>query len=126
MLREGFVGVAARVPTRPTLIYNGQCGFCLKWVARVERWDRDREIRLLPLQDAEAELISGRSRDALHEAVHFVRPDGAVFAGARAARELFRYLRGGWPIFAALHVPGAMFLAARAYSWVARTWGPVR
>lgn len=125
MLSEGFVGVAARAPERPTLIYNDRCRFCLKWAERVKRWDRARRIRLVPLRDPEAELISGRSRDLLHEAVHLVTPDGAVFAGARAARELFRYLRGGWPLFAVLHLPGAMLVAAKVYRWVARTWGPV-
>jgi predicted DCC family thiol-disulfide oxidoreductase YuxK len=110
----------------PVLIYDASCGFCRRWVARLKRWDRRDRVRLLPLQDADAPALAGRPRDQLQRAAHLVRPDGAVFAGAHAARELCAYLPGGWLPKALFAVPGVMPVAERAYAWIARRWGPVR
>ncbi|UCF40103.1 MAG: DUF393 domain-containing protein [Gemmatimonadota bacterium] len=125
MLIAGEVGHAPYKPARPTLIYDGSCGFCSRWVKRMKRLDRDDLIWLLPLQDARATELSGQPRDRLAQAAHFVRPDGAVFAGAAAAREAFRYLSGGRLVDLVAAVPGLMPLAERVYAWVARRWGPV-
>ena len=114
-----------RRPPAPTLIYDASCGFCRRWAARLKRWDRRGRVRLLPLQDPAAPGLAQRRREELERAVHLVRPDGAVFAGAAAAREVLAYLPGGSLLRAALALPGVMPLAERAYGWVARTWGPV-
>jgi predicted DCC family thiol-disulfide oxidoreductase YuxK len=110
----------------PTLIYDARCRFCRRWVARLKRWDRHDRIRLLPLQDPAAPALAGRPREVLQQAVHLVREDGLVFAGAWAAREAFAYLPGGWLLRALARLPGVMAAAERGYRWVARTWGPVR
>lgn len=113
-------------PPAPILIYDANCGFCRRWVARLKRWDRQDRIRLLPLQDPTAPALARRPREELERAAHLVRPDGAVFAGAPAAREVFAYLPAGWLPRALLALPGVLRLAERAYRWVARTWGPVK
>ncbi len=113
-------------PPAPTLIYDAGCGFCRRWVARLKRWDRRNRVHILPLQDPGSPALARRPREELARAVHLVRPDGAVFAGAWAARELLGYLPGGWLPGALLRLPGAMAVAERVYRWVARTWGPVR
>jgi predicted DCC family thiol-disulfide oxidoreductase YuxK len=115
-----------RGPQGPVLIYDARCGFCRRWVARLKRWDRRDRLRLLPLQDPDAPALAGRPRDELQRAAHLVRPDGAVFAGAQAARELCGYLPGGWLPKALFAVPGVLPVAERAYGWIARRWGPVR
>jgi predicted DCC family thiol-disulfide oxidoreductase YuxK len=109
----------------PTLIYDASCTFCRRWVTRLKRWDRRDRLRLLPLQDPAAPALARRPREELERAAHLVGPDGEVFAGAAAAREVFAYLPGGWLPRAVLAVPGVMPLAERVYAWVARTWGPV-
>lgn len=108
------------------MIFDGSCGFCRKWVQRVQRWDRGQRLAYLPYQDAAAPDVAGRSRDALAQAAHLVRPDGEVFAGAAAARELLRYLPGGGAARAVLWLPGVMGVAERVYAWIARNWGPVQ
>ena len=116
----------ARDAPGPVLIYDASCGFCRRWVGRLKRWDRHDRVRLLPLQDPSASALAGRPRHELERAAHLLRPDGAVFAGARAARELCRYLPGGWLPKAFFAIPGVMPAAERVYAWIARRWGPVR
>ncbi len=125
MLSEGRVGRTERPPTKPTLIYDGNCDFCDRWVRRMMRWDRRNSVRYIPLQDTRAQAVSGRSRWELEQAAHLVCPDATVLAGAAAVRELLAYLPGGWIPRAILSTPGAMPLAAKAYAWLAREYGPV-
>lgn len=124
MLIAGRVG-QARPRERPLLIYDDRCDFCRRWVARLARWDRRQRIVLVSLWDQEAPALSGRPRAALREAIHVVRSDGAVFAGAAAAREAVGLLPGGAIVRWAARVPGVMPLAERAYRWIARRYGPV-
>ena len=125
MLVAGRVGTAPGPPRRPTLIFDGDCGFCRRWVRRLRRLDRADALEYLPLQVPSAVEVSACSRERLRQAVHFVRADGAVHAGASAVREAFRYLQGGRIVRSVLGVPGMMPLAERIYAWVARRWGPV-
>jgi predicted DCC family thiol-disulfide oxidoreductase YuxK len=118
--------LTVEVARGPVLIYDAQCQFCRRWVARLKRWDRNDRIRLLPLQDPAAPAVAGRPREVLQQAAHLVRADGAVFAGARAAREALAYLPAGWLLRGLARLPGVMALADRGYRWVARIWGPVR
>ncbi len=104
-----------------TLIYDGQCGFCRRWVGAVRRWDRRARVRAVPFQDGTAwQGMPGLERAALEEAVHLVAPEGRVYAGAAAARPLLALLPGGRVLAAPLVLPGAERLAGTVYHWVAR------
>ncbi len=104
---------------------DGSCGFCRKWVTLAKKLDRRNAVRFLPFQDGDAPVVSGQERNSLEQAAHLVRPDGAVFAGAAALREFFRYVPGGLVVRGMLGIPGVMALAERVYAWVAKSWGPV-
>lgn len=91
----------------------------------MKRRDRDDVVRLLPLEDATASTLTGQPVERLRRAVHFVRSDGSVFAGAAAAREVLVLLPGLSGIRVMAGVPGVMPLAEKVYAWVARRWGPV-
>ena len=125
VLSAGRVAESTCPPLQPTLIYDGGCGFCRKWVERARIMDRRHAVKIVPLQDAGASVVAGRPAAALRRAVHLVRPDGAVFAGAAAAREFFRYVPGGWLVRAIGVIPGIMPVAERTYEFVAKRWGPV-
>lgn len=70
-----------------TLLYDGDCGLCIataRWLGEQVPASR---LALLPLQQVDldrhvAELVADRD---LAETLHFVRSDGAVLTGARAA-----------------------------------------
>lgn len=97
----------------------------MRWVRRLAALDRAGRLDLVPLQDPRAPLLTGQPPTALRTAVHLVRSDGNVFAGAAAVREAFRYLRGGRIVRGMLSIPGAMPVAERLYGWIARRFGPV-
>lgn len=103
----------------PTIIYDAGCDFCCWWAEWFRRGSRSR-VRLLPLQDPEAEEVAGRSGTELLQAMHFVRPDGAVFAGSGAVREALGQLSWGWVLRGAMTIPGSRLVADYVYAWVAR------
>lgn len=103
----------------PVLIYDDHCPFCRRWVARFERWNRHQTVRSIPLDDAWAGTVSGKTRAELERAMHFVTTDGRVFAGAGAVQELLRFVPWGWLPRAALSLPGFMPVAERIYGLVA-------
>ena len=101
----------ASPPPRPLLIFDGDCGFCRRWVARWQRATAE-AVDYLPFQDESvAKNYPEIPREAFAKSVHLLLPDGAVHAGADA---VFRSLAAGgaerwllWcyckiPIFAAL------------------------
>ena len=92
----------------------------------LKRWDRADAIQALSLHDPRASGIARRPRSELQRAAHLVRPDGQVFAGAAAVRELCAFLPMGWLPGMVLRIPGVLPVAERLYAWIARTWGPVR
>lgn len=107
------------LPASPTLIYDGECGFCRDTVDRVRRWDREQVLRFVPFQDTAAVGPFGIELPALAAAMHLVLPDGGVYAGADAVPELLRRLPGKrWmaPVFA---VPGVLPIARRVYAFIA-------
>lgn len=106
-------------PERPTLIYDGECGFCRESVARLRRWDPEQRIAVVPFQDREVPARFGIALPALAAAMHLVLPDGRVFAGADAVPELGRLLPGKRWLTWLFAVPGVRPVARRVYAWIA-------
>jgi predicted DCC family thiol-disulfide oxidoreductase YuxK len=70
-----------------TLLYDADCGLCVATVTWLGRLVPASLLGLLPLQQVQcdpsiAAAVEGRN---LAEQLHFVRSDGAVLTGARAA-----------------------------------------
>jgi len=107
---------------RPTLIYDGECGFCRRSVDLLRRWDREQRIALVPFQDQARVAAFGIPLPALAAAMHLVLPppDSRVLAGADAVPELLRRLPGKRWLAWGFHIPGVPLLARRLYGWIAR------
>jgi predicted DCC family thiol-disulfide oxidoreductase YuxK len=103
----------------PTVIYDGECGFCRQSVELLQRWDREHVLRFVPFQDAAAVARFGIALPALAAALHLVFPDGRVYAGADAAPELLRLLPGKRWLAPWFRVPGVLPLARRVYARIA-------
>ncbi len=101
-----------------TLIYDGECEFCRRWVDRIRARDRHARLQYVAFQDPEAASF-GVPPEALTTAMHLVREDGAVFAGAAAVPQILNVLPGGWAVSWMFAIPGVLWVAHRVYGWVA-------
>ncbi|MDB6032152.1 MAG: hypothetical protein JWM16_2490 [Verrucomicrobiales bacterium] len=114
----GVVGNVERRPARPVMIYDGDCHFCKKWVARW-RQATGGKVDYIPLQGPEKdERFPEIPRAHLEAAVHLVEPDGSVYRGAEA---VFRALaiRSSWPLRAYQSMPGVQQTTEAGYRFVA-------
>jgi predicted DCC family thiol-disulfide oxidoreductase YuxK len=110
-----------------TLIYDGTCGFCRRWIERVRRWDRGGRIVTLPYQAPDLETRFPQvSRAECAQRIHLVLPGGEVYRGAAAGREVLRRLPGGWLWTLPFHLPGAASVAEHVYVWITYRWGPLK
>ena len=103
----------------PTLIYDGECGFCRQAVERLRRWDREHRLRYVPFQDESEVARFGIALPALAAAMHLVLPDGRVYAGADAVPELGKLLPGKRWWAWGFAVPGVRHVARRVYRRIA-------
>jgi predicted DCC family thiol-disulfide oxidoreductase YuxK len=81
------------------VIYDGTCGVCARFIARLERLDRRKSLELIPSQGAGVhERFPWIPPAAFDESIQVVRiADGKTWANADALEELLNILpRGRW------------------------------
>ena len=104
-----------------TLVYDGQCRVCSRFVAALQVWDRDHRIDAVPSQTpgirARFPHIAPHAFDA---AVQLIATDGATWAGAAALEQLLTILPKGRWIAWIFSIPFARVVTARSYRWFAR------
>jgi predicted DCC family thiol-disulfide oxidoreductase YuxK len=109
-------------PTRPLLIYDGDCRFCQVWVDHWRALTGDR------VDYAASQAVGSQHPDipqeAFARAVQLVMPDGTVTSGAEAVFRALRYApRRGWLLWLYQHVPGFAPVSEGIYRLVARSRG---
>lgn len=108
-----------RPPEKPLLVYDGDCAFCRRWVARWESRTGDR-ITYATFQKIGSHYPE-IPKEAFEKAVQLILPDGEVLSGAEA---VFRTLAVGagkkWPLWGYRYLPGAAWVAEWFYQKVAR------
>lgn len=108
-------------PESSTVVYDGDCSFCKVWVERLNRWDHEDMLNLLPLQESSAGKLTGRSAEQLGHSMHFVKTDGTMYTGAAAVREALFYTRWKYMVKMLASVPGTMLIAEAIYGRVAES-----
>ncbi len=103
---------------RWTVLYDADCGFCRTALAAILSADRDRRLRPVALDTAEAgRLLHDLTTEQREASWHLVSPAGHRESAGAAAPPLLRLLPGGALPAAALAT--APVLTERAYQWVA-------
>lgn len=103
------------------VLYDGQCAFCQRQVARLNRWDRLGRFAYAELHDPELGQRFPQLRDVNPErGVRLVDSSGRVWVGAAAVREILRRLPQGRWVTWLFWLPGGERAAEVAYDWVAR------
>lgn len=103
---------------RPLLIYDGDCGFCRRWIARWKRVTRER------VGYCEFQQLGGRFPEIPHaafaQAVQLIELDGRVLSGADAVVRLLDLApRRRWLPRFLRALPGFMPVARAAYRFIA-------
>ena len=79
-------------PPKPLLVFDGDCGFCRRWIARWKRATGE-AVDYQPFQDdAVTRQYPEIPRADFEHSVHLILPDGSVYRGADA---VFRSLAAG-------------------------------
>jgi predicted DCC family thiol-disulfide oxidoreductase YuxK len=87
---------------RAIVLYDGDCGFCRWWLAKLLAWDRRGALRPVPLQDPEADrLLAGIDERERMASWHLVA-GGELWSAGAALAPMVRLLPGGLPAAAAL------------------------
>ncbi|MDT0305999.1 DUF393 domain-containing protein [Streptomyces sp. DSM 44917] len=104
--------------TRPTLVYDGDCGFCTTVMRFAERRVRPR-CDAVPWQFADLDALGTTPERAQHE-VLWITPDGTVRGGADAVARALLSAPRGWAVLGALlALPPARWLAPPLYRLIA-------
>jgi predicted DCC family thiol-disulfide oxidoreductase YuxK len=107
---------------RYTVVYDGHCKVCGKMVKLLKKWDRNRDLEIIPSQTAGIQArfpwIPPR---AYLESVQVIRTsDGRTWQAAAAFEELLKVLPKGRLLSWLFKIPFARRLADRFYKWFAR------
>lgn len=106
---------------RLTVLYDGACPLCRRAVDRLERWDREKVLEVVRLEDPTvASRFPGLTPDELRAALHVVASDGSVSRGADGIARVLEALPGKGPWGRLLRFPLVRSLARAGYGWVAR------
>lgn len=107
-------------PTKPVVVFDGDCGFCRNAIARIQRRDLPPRFEYVPRQ---APGLNDRfprlAEQDFNTGLRLILPDGVIRVGADAFYEIARRLPR-WRAVAWLYrVPGFGALARVIYRWIA-------
>lgn len=107
------------VVSQPTLVYDGDCGFCTasaKWIER--RLDPDVRVEMWQALDLDA---LGLTTDDVTTAAYFVDADGSLHRGHAGIGRALQHMAAPFrPIGWLMQRPPISWLAAPVYRLVAR------
>ena len=103
----------------PLFVFDGDCGFCRRWAAWVER-RIGRAATFVPYQSIDLEAVGLRA-EQVQTASYWIAEDGRRYRGNRSFARALQRGRGGWRWLGLLgDLPGPRWVAALAYRGVVR------
>lgn len=108
-------------PHKPVVIYDGGCGLCagnLKWLYRL---DTLKKFDAMPYQAKDlAQLFPHLNIEDCHTAMHLVFPDGRIYAGTDAFRQIFLRMPLMFLVGLLMFIPPLPWILRRLYPLLAR------
>jgi predicted DCC family thiol-disulfide oxidoreductase YuxK len=102
---------------RLVVVFDGDCRFCCRWIARLRRLDRADRLRLVAFQDPHlAEEFPALKGARLGEGIRAILPGGTIRVGADAVQEIARALPIARNLAWLYDVPGLNLAARIAYA----------
>jgi predicted DCC family thiol-disulfide oxidoreductase YuxK len=79
--------------SRPTVIYDGDCAFCLQRIAEIKGWDKEQQLTFLPRQAQESEeRFPQIAAIKLDDGILFIEDNGRVHVAADAMYQIYLHL----------------------------------
>ncbi len=105
---------------QPAVVYDGECPFCQRQIARIRKYDRHGRFEYVPRQTPGLTArFPALGQGGFDTGMRLIMPDGLIYVGADAVYHIARRLQY-WRLLAWLYrVPGIHSLARFAYAWVA-------
>ncbi len=105
---------------QPVVVYDGECAFCRRQIARIRRYDRHARFECVPRQTPGlTERFPALGDGGFDTGMRLIMPDGRIYIGADSVYQIARRL-AVFRWFAWLYrVPGIHVLARAAYGWIA-------
>ncbi len=112
--------MARALRRRSTLVYDGHCSFCRRWVARISRRDRSGTFEFVARQtEGLTERFPKLVEGDFNTGMRLITPDDAIHVGADAAYQIARRMNY-WRRIAWLYkVPGIHWFTRAVYAWIA-------
>jgi predicted DCC family thiol-disulfide oxidoreductase YuxK len=107
-------------PSRGWVFYDGQCGFCSRWLKFWQPTLARRGFAIAPLQEP---WVVARFELPMEELVHDLRllaRDGQTASGADVYLQVTKKIWWAWPFYAVFSLPGFNWLIHSGYRWFAR------
>ena len=103
-----------------TLVYDGHCSFCRRWVARISRADRSGRFEFIARQtEGLTKRFPNLVEGDFNTGMRLITPDDVIHVGADAAYQIVRRLRYWQRIAWMYHVPGIHCLTRSVYALIA-------
>ena len=114
-----FTNLIELLKMKPLMIFDGDCGFCRRWILRWQSLTGE-TIDYAPYQEA-AHRFPHIPKDDFAQAVHLIDADGKSYKGAEAVfRSLAYNPRRRWLLWLYNNLPGFAFTSDWAYGFVSR------
>jgi predicted DCC family thiol-disulfide oxidoreductase YuxK len=107
-------------PRRGWILYDGQCGFCSRWVHFWEKTVEPRGFALKDLQSAHAEGMLEMPPENLLEDILILTRQNKFERGADAYLFVARQIWWAWPFYALFSLPGFHWILWQGYGWFNR------
>jgi predicted DCC family thiol-disulfide oxidoreductase YuxK len=109
----------AKVPQQATLIFDGHCGVCTRYVRMIKMFDRKQRITAVPYQMLGVPASAGLSVEACRRAAWAVTPEGHRYRVARAVNLVVAVALGTKLPYEFYRLLLIRCAQDRAYDWIA-------
>jgi predicted DCC family thiol-disulfide oxidoreductase YuxK len=118
------VNMLSSVKSRPSacdvVLYDGQCGFCSRWVSYWAETLAKHGFEIGSLDEAWVADKIKMSHEELLTDIRVLTADGQLISGADVYLHVTRQIWWAWPFYAIFSLPGFNRLIHVGYRWFAR------
>ena len=107
-------------PRKGWILYDGECGFCSRWVHFWKKTVESRGFFLKDLQSARAQGMLKIPPESLLDDVLILTPQKNLERGADAYLFVARQIWWAWPFHALFGLPGFRWILGQGYRWFNR------